>query len=152
MVHCLVAWSNPRDRLFDITLRFNAPADAPRLLLPVWRPGRYLVQHYAANMREWGGAETVTYRYYAGVLDAGSSFLDDDEAYINGTNLFMLVEGLRAEEHQLTIAAPAEWRIETQLPDLVARDYDQLIDSPIIAPAVVGEAMGSEEEHAALQP
>src|ERR1051325_2636554 len=172
MVHCLVAWSNPRDRLFDITLRFNAPADAPRLLLPVWRPGGYLVQNYAANMREWGGshrvwkeaksawrvdarageAVTVTYRYYAGVLDGGSSFLDDDEAYINGTNLFMLVEGLRAEEHQLTIAAPAEWRIETQLPDLVARDYDQLIDSPIIAPAVVGEAMGSEEEHAALQP
>ncbi|HEY6138363.1 MAG TPA: hypothetical protein VI670_11425 [Thermoanaerobaculia bacterium] len=157
MVHCLVAWSNPRDRLFDITLRFNAPADAPRLLLPVWRPGRYLVQNYAANMREWGGshrvwkeaksawrvdarageAVTVTYRYYAGVLDGGSSFLDDDEAYINGTNLFMLVEGLRAEEHQLTIAAPAEWRIETQLPDLVARDYDQLIDSPIIAAATM---------------
>ncbi len=135
MVHCLVAWSNAHDRLFDITLRFTAPVDSPRLLLPVWRPGRYLIQNYAANVREWGGshrvwkeaksvwrvdarageAVTVTYRYYAGVLDAGSSFLDDDEAYVNGTNLFMLVEGLRAEEHRLTIAAPAEWRIETQL-------------------------------------
>ncbi|HJQ40928.1 MAG TPA: hypothetical protein VKB93_27635 [Thermoanaerobaculia bacterium] len=163
MVHCLVSWANAHDRLFDITLRFTAPVDTPRLLLPVWRPGRYLIQNYAANVREWGGshrvwkeaksawrvdarageAVTVTYRYYAGVLDAGSSFLDDDEAYVNGTNLFMLVEGLRAEEHRLTIAAPAEWRIETQLPRadeghaFVARDYDHLLDSPFIAAATM---------------
>lgn len=156
MVSYLAAWADPHDRLFDITLRFTAPADTPRLLLPVWRPGRYLIQNYAANVREWsagdhriwkeaksawrvdaraGEAVTVTYRYYAGVLDAGSSFLDDDEAYINGSNLFMLVEGLRAEEHRLTIACPAEWRIESQLPELVARDYDHLIDSPVIAAA-----------------
>jgi predicted metalloprotease with PDZ domain len=161
MAHYVVSWQRPSDRLFDITLRFTAPAGTPRLLLPVWRPGRYLIQNYAANVREWGGshrvwkdaksawrvdarageAVTVTYRYYAGVLDAGSSFLDDDEAYLNGTNLFMLVDGLRAEEHRLTIAAPAEWRIETQLPregdgqTFVARDYDHLLDSPLIAAA-----------------
>ena len=159
MPHYLIAWSNPRDRLYDITIRFTAPADTPRLLLPAWRPGRYLLQNYAANVREWGGshrvwkdaksswrvdagageAVTVTYRYYAGVLDAGSSFLDDDEAYFNGSNLFMLVEGLRSQEHRLTVAAPAEWRIETQLPrddeQYVARDYDHLIDSPFICAA-----------------
>jgi predicted metalloprotease with PDZ domain len=137
MPHYLVSWTNPHDRLLDITLRFTAPADTPRLLLPAWRPGRYLIQNYAANVREWtagehriwkeaksawrvdaraGEACEVTYRYYAGVLDAGSSFLDDDEVYINGSNLFMLVDGLRSEEHRLTIAAPAEWRIESQLP------------------------------------
>ena len=82
-----------------------------------------------------GEEVTVRYRYYAGVLDAGSSFLDEDEAYFNGSNLFMLVEGLRGEEHLLTIAAPADWRIETQLPrdddgTFRARDYDHLIDSP----------------------
>jgi predicted metalloprotease with PDZ domain len=160
MAHYVVSWQRPSDRLFDITLRFTAPAGTPRLLLPVWRPGRYLVQNYAANVWEWGGshrvwkdaksgwrvdarageAVTVTYRYYAGVLDAGSSFLDDDEAYVNGTNLFMLVEGLRGEEHRLTIAAPADWRIETQLSreseqTFVARDYDHLLDSPLIVAA-----------------
>src|SRR5215212_1238007 len=155
----LLSWQNPRERLYDIAILFTAPAGTPRLLLPVWRPGRYLIQNYAANVREWGGshrvwkdgktswrvdarageAVTVTYRYYAGVLDAGSSFLDDGEAYVNGTNLFMLVDGLRGEEHRLTLAAPAEWRIETQLPrdaaTFVARDYDHLLDSPIIAAA-----------------
>ena len=52
------------------------------------------------------------------------------------------VEGLREEEHRLTIAAPAEWRIETQLAredeqTFLARDYDHLIDSPTIAAAVM---------------
>src|SRR5687767_1623595 len=136
MVRYLLSWGAPTDRLFDIDLRFTARADTPRLLLPAWRPGRYLIQNYAANVREWSAGEprmwkdgltswrvnahageevTVRYRYYAGVLDAGSSFLDEDEAYFNGSNLFMLVEGLRDEEHHLTIAAPADWRIETQL-------------------------------------
>lgn len=166
MVHYLLSWDRPADRLFDITLRFTAPSDDPRLLLPVWRPGRYLLQNYAANLREWrafdsadislpiekeaksswrvraaAGTEVIVrYRYYAGFLDAGSSFLDDDEAYFNGTNLFMMVEGLRHEPHRLTIAAPSHWRIETQLPReddqlFVARDYDHLLDSPTIAAA-----------------
>ncbi len=179
MVRYLLSWGAPAERLFDIDLRFTAPADSPRLLLPAWRPGRYLIQNYAANVREWsaglgsagnvrmwkdgitswrvdaraGDEVTVRYRYYAGVLDAGSSFLNDDEAYFNGSNLFMLVDGLRDEEHLLTIAAPAEWRIETQLRrdddgTFRARDYDHLIDSPTIAAAAMtrhsfaeGEAM-----------
>jgi predicted metalloprotease with PDZ domain len=163
MVHYLLSWGSPADRLFDIDIRFTAPADTPRLLLPAWRPGRYLIQNYAANVREWSAGEAriwkdgktswrvdarageevaVRYRYYAGVLDAGSSFLDDDEAYFNGSNLFMLVEGLRDAEHLLTIAVPADWRIETQLPRdesgaFRARDYDHLIDSPTIAAATM---------------
>lgn len=161
MPHYLVSWTAPADRLYEITIRFTAPADTPRLLLPAWRPGRYLLQNYAANVREWNAGDARTwkdgktswridvragaevefrYRYYAGVLDAGSSFLDDDEAYFNGSNLFMMVEGLRQEEHRLTIAAPADWLIETQLPreeehQFRARDYDHLIDSPVIAAA-----------------
>ena len=151
MVHYRLAWSRPYDRLFDVTIRFTAPADTPRLLLPAWRPGRYLLQDYAANVREWGGSHAiwkdgktswrvgagagekveVRYRYYAGVLDAGSSFLDDDEAYVNGSNLFMLVEGLRSDEHRVEI--DTTWPVETQLVDGRARDYDHLIDSPFIA-------------------
>lgn len=162
MLHYLLSWDRPTDRLLDVTLRFVAPHDNPRLLLPAWRPGRYLIQNYAANVREWSAGPhriwkegksvwrvdaraaeqvRVRYRYYAGVLDAGSSFLDEDEVYFNGTNLFMLVEGLREQEHLLTLAAPAEWMIETQLPRTAAgaagrtfraRDYDHLLDSPTI--------------------
>ena len=160
MPHYLLSWTSPSERLYDVAIRFTAPADTPRLLLPAWRPGRYLIQNYAANVREWSAGEArvwkegktswridvrageeveFRYRYYAGVLDAGSSFLDEEEAYFNGSNLFMLVEGLRSEEHFLTIAAPSDWNIETQLPregdTFRARDYDHLIDSPVIAAA-----------------
>ena len=158
-----ISWQDPSDRLFDITIAFTAPADTPRLLLPAWRPGRYLIQNYAAQVREWsasvggdsrdiwkeakstwrveakaGEDVTVRYRFYAGVLDAGSSFLDFSEAWFNGSNLFMMVEGLREKEATLTVAAPAEWRVETQLPrqesgTFRARHYDHLIDSPTIA-------------------
>ena len=157
-MHYTLSWTNPNDHLFDVTLRFTAPEDDPRLWLPAWRPGRYLIQNYAANVREWsanlrkvgksewraagrtGDEVVVSYRYAALTLDAGSSFLDVDEAYFNGSNLFLCVDSLRNEEALLTIAAPGDWRIETQLArddDGVfhARDYDHLIDSPVIAAA-----------------
>src|SRR3954447_7056506 len=155
-----LSWRAPNERLYDIALRFTAPEDDPLLWLPAWRPGRYLIQNFAANVREWsanlrkvgksewraaaraGEEVTVSYRYYAGVLDAGSSFLDDGEAYFNGSNLFLCVDLLRREPALLTVAAPGHWPIETQLPrgdDGVfrARDYDHLIDSPVIAAAAL---------------
>ena len=159
-----ISWTDPNERQYDIAISFTAAADFPQLTIPAWRPGRYLIQNYAANVTSFSAVDsagdllkveksgksawrvqaragdriTVNYRYYAGRLDAGSSFLDETEAYFNGSNLFMMVEGLRAEESRLSIAVPAEWRIETQLTredanTFVARDYDHLIDSPVIA-------------------
>lgn len=152
-MHYTLSWTHPNEHLFDVTLRFVAPEDDPLLWLPAWRPGRYLVQNFAANVREWsanlrkvgtsswraagraGEEVTVSYRYYAGVLDAGSSFLDDAEAYVNGSNLFLCVDLLRHEPARLTLDRPS---VETQLPRdehgvFHARDYDHLIDSPLIA-------------------
>lgn len=151
-----LSWRDPNEHLFDVSVRFVAPEDDPLVWLPAWRPGRYLIQNYAADVREWSGnarkvgksewridatrgqAVTLTYRFYAAVLDAGSSFLDEEEAYVNPSNLLMCVDALRREAATLTIAVPEWWRIETQLPRdeagmLHARDYDHLIDSPLIA-------------------
>jgi predicted metalloprotease with PDZ domain len=170
MTNYLISWGEPFERLLDVQVQFTAPADAPRLILPSWRPGRYLIQNFAANLRSWsanlqkvgkavwcaeakaGEDVTVTYRYYAGVLDAGSTFLDEDELYVNPSNLLMMVEGLRGVPARLTLAVPGEWIVETQLAcdagagcrvpgaapsthTLIARDYDHLIDSPVIAAA-----------------
>ncbi|HKO02506.1 MAG TPA: hypothetical protein VJ032_12465, partial [Thermoanaerobaculia bacterium] len=160
MVRYVLSWVDPDEHLFDIAITFVAPADDPVAHLPAWRPGRYLIQNYAANVREWssnmtkiaksswrvaaraGEEVTITYRFFAGVLDAGSSFLDANEAYFNGSNLFMWIDGVRAEPATLTIAAPAEWNIETQLArgdanTFSARDYDHLIDSPTMCAATM---------------
>jgi predicted metalloprotease with PDZ domain len=162
-----IAWRQPNDHLFDIEIGFTASRRDPELMLPAWRPGRYLRQNYAANVRQWeargtGGASlpiekiapsawrvradraeavTVRYRYFAGVLDAGSSFLDETEAYFNGSNLFMMVVDQRQHPILLDIAAPSSWSVETQLPPQGgiwrARHYDHLIDSPtIVSPSI----------------
>jgi len=156
MPHYEVSWRDPDERLYDVLISFTAPVDRPRLVLPVWRPGRYVVQNFAANVREWspnmhkegksawrveaakGDQVRVSYRFYAGTLDAGSCLLERDEAYLNGSNLFMYVEGLRHEPALLTIHTPDDWVVEIQLPaegprTFRARDFDHLIDSPVMA-------------------
>jgi predicted metalloprotease with PDZ domain len=162
-----ISWNEPHDHLFDIGITFKARAAETALTLPAWRPGRYLIQNYAANVREWsatgkrarpleirktaksswlvraepGETVSVRYRYFAGVLDAGSSFLDETEAYFNGSNLFMMVADRRGEPLALEIHTPAGWDVETQLARRgdawLARDYDHLIDSPaIVSPSI----------------
>src|SRR5436305_7525721 len=138
MPHYALSWREPNDRLFDIAIRFVAPEDDPLLWLPAWRPGRYLIMNFAANVRDWsanlrkvgksewraaakkGEQVEVTYRYYAGVLDAGSSFLAEDEAYVNGSNLFMCVDALRGESCTLRIAT--DWTVQSVLAGLLARE------------------------------
>jgi predicted metalloprotease with PDZ domain len=153
VIHYAISWGEAGEHLFDIAIRFVAPHDEPRLILPSWRPGKYLMQNFAANVRQWtpnmqkiapsvwsvdarrGDEVEVRYRYWSGVLDAGSSYLDRTEAYFNGSNLFMWVDGLRSDECVLTI--DTDWPIATQLPKADgkyhARNYDHLIDSPTIA-------------------
>ncbi len=175
MIAYTISWQESAERQVDIMIAFTAPVDEPRLVLAAWRPGRYLIQNYAANVSRWSAADrageprdiwkdgksswrvearageeiVVRYRYFAGVLDAGSSFLDESEAYFNGSNLFMMVDGLRGEEVRLSVGAPAEWRIETQLPredgnTFRAQGYDHLIDSPVIAAAALTRHSFSE--------
>jgi predicted metalloprotease with PDZ domain len=171
-VHYALSWREPNSHLFDVAIRFTAVRRDPELSLPAWRPGRYLIQNYAANVRQWEASDSrdkplpiqkvgksrwrveaaagtkivVRYRFFAGTLDAGSSFLDEREAYFNGSNLFMMVVDRRNEPADLLMQVPKGWDVETQLfraggaaadgSELrLARDYDHLIDSPtIIAP------------------
>ncbi|HEX7190048.1 MAG TPA: PDZ domain-containing protein [Thermoanaerobaculia bacterium] len=153
MIHYALSWRDTNEHLFDIAIRFIAPNDDPHLILPSWRPGKYQLQNFAANVREWtpnlrklapnvwcaeakrGDEVEVRYRYWGGILDAGSSYLDRTEAYFNGSNLFMWVDGLRSDE--CVLAIETDWPIATQLPrdgnEFRARNYDHLIDSPTIA-------------------
>ncbi|HVT03736.1 MAG TPA: PDZ domain-containing protein [Thermoanaerobaculia bacterium] len=163
-----LSWGDPNEHLFDVEITFTAWRTKTDLLLPAWRPGRYLVQNYAANVRQWsatgdegraldliktdkttwrvtsrkGESVCVRYRFFAGVLDAGSSFLDAGEAWFNGSNLFMMVVDQRKAPATLDLQIPKDWRVVTQLKRISAkrysaRDYDYLIDSPtIISPSV----------------
>ena len=180
-VRLTLSWSEPNQHLFDITIELTATGRETFLSLPAWRPGRYLIQNYAANIREWAATSgrrslavqkvdksrwriqtqrgkriIFRYRYFAGTLDAGSSYLDESEAYFNGSNLFMMVEGQREARYELKLQVPRGWRVATQLErvaagEYVARDYDYLIDSPtIVSPDLSSRSFALRGKRVAL--
>lgn len=159
-----IGWQQPNSHLFTISLR-TATAGAASLdfALPNWRPGRYQIQNYARNVQDFTAVDEsgrpldwvkldkstwrvstarattveVRYRYYANLLDAGSSLLNDQEAYFNGTNLFMYIPERRAVACRLKLLSPPEWPVATALAraqdgQFVAANYDELVDSPVI--------------------
>jgi predicted metalloprotease with PDZ domain len=161
-----IGWSNPASQLFEVTVTVRTGGEPIVFSLPAWRPGRYIVQNYAANVQrvrasdeqgnplpvDWidldswrvdpGAASSVTlaYEYYAHTFDAGSSTLTPDAAYFNPVNLLPWVEGRKAAPATLTIEAPADWTVATQLDPVAggghvfsAPNYDRLVDSPTIA-------------------
>ena len=165
-VRYTIGWSNPASQLYEVTVTARAAGEPIVFSLPAWRPGRYIVQNYAANVQavrardergnplpaEWidldswrvdpGAATSVTlaYEYYARTFDAGSSTLTPEAAYFNPVNLLPWVEGRKGAPVTLTIEAPAEWTVATQLDPAAgeghvfsAPNYDRLVDSPTIA-------------------
>jgi len=136
------------------------------LQLPAWRPGRYTLQNFAKNIRAFAvydekgnalsfekttkdcwqvkteGAKQihVKYEYYANVLDAGSTYLDEKQLYVNPVNCLLYVPGREGEKYEVEAPLPPEGGCATGLPNRVdgktvvieATDYHQLADSPFI--------------------
>ncbi len=127
--------------LITVTVQNSDAKPTIDFILPAWRPGRYQIQNYAANVQEFkaksGNAPlafekidkqtwrvftdgkpevTVQYKYYAGgQLDAGNSYVGRDEIYFNGSNLFVYTEATRFKPVRLYIDYPSGWKVATQL-------------------------------------
>jgi len=140
-VRYTLGWDNPASQLYQVAVTASARGEPVVFSLPAWRPGRYILQNYAANVQnvrafdergnplpaEWidldswrvepGSANAVTlrYEYYAHTFDAGSSTLTPDAAYFNPVNLFPWIEGRKDAPVTLVIEAPADWTVATQL-------------------------------------
>jgi predicted metalloprotease with PDZ domain len=99
---------------------------------------------------EAGSAERarLRYRVYAHELTVRTCHLDGTHGYFNGAALLLYVEGREREEHALEVVAPPGWRVATALAPaaggadpfdagaagpwmFIARDYDELVDSPV---------------------
>ena len=168
MTYYHVSFENPLTFYLQIQLMVEVPAEAPAplaLQLPAWRPGRYELQNFAQKIQrvEISDAETdaplpyrkttkdrwevagaagrsvrVRYNFYAHQLDAGGSWLDATQLFLNPVQALMYAEGQQDEPCQLTLDLPAGWRLACGLPQtlpnvLQAKDFDQLADAPLIA-------------------
>lgn len=134
------------------------------LQLPSWRPGRYEMGNFAKNIQRFritdaGGRPlnyrkitkdrwevdtqgisslVVDYNYYAYQMDAGSSYLDEEQLYINFINCMLFAEGRLDEECHIELQLPDDYQIACGLAEpekhkLYAPSYYILVDSPMIA-------------------
>jgi predicted metalloprotease with PDZ domain len=160
-----ITWNEPNGHLLKITMRIEKiQFDSLQVSIPAWRPGRYIIQNFAKNVinfmaedengqtlmykkldkGSWqikgnqSGSVVVKYAYYARQLDAGASYLDDSEAYINPVTCLMYIPGLELLPVQLTISKPKGWKIATALhydessKCFISPNYHELVDAPVL--------------------
>ena len=107
------SYSNPHKHFVDIEFIIDhITTESIEIQLPAWRPGRYELGNFAKNIQQWkaygtdnsvlkfkkltkdkwlvqtnGNSEiTIKYNYYSNELNAGSTFLDQSQLYVNPVN------------------------------------------------------------------
>lgn len=165
MIRYQISCSNPTSQFLEIELSFVCDAKEPVFLqLPAWRAGRYQLANFAQNIRgfkvkdaegrklpfkkvskdRWdlfpdqSGELIVSYEYWAGKMDAGSAWVDDQQVYVNFVNCCFEILGKSEEETEVTIQLPNfSQQVSTLIPSgksqWKARDYQILADSTFLA-------------------
>lgn len=161
------SYTNPLNHFLDIRLELEGLNKNKAILnLPVWRPGRYEIQNFPKRIKgfkvtdgqgnalpfvktskgtwevdlQGSGEMIVHYQYYAALMDAGNSWLDDEQLYINPVNCCLYEVSQMEQEIELQFNLPAQYKISSGLKpnghhELLAKSYYQLVDSPIFASA-----------------
>src|SRR5690606_21927473 len=76
--------------------------------------------------------------YYASQMDAGGSWSDDEQLYLNFINFIFHIKGREEEPIKVQLDLPSGYQIATALPQtgafvLEATGFQHLVDSPSIA-------------------
>jgi predicted metalloprotease with PDZ domain len=169
----IVSYEHAHRHYIDIEfIAGKVSGDELEVQLPAWRPGRYELGNFAKNVQKWeayddngnklkarkinkdrwlvqtGGAATVhiRYNYYAAEINAGSSFLDETQLYINPVNCFLFIPGREDEPCAVELKVPADYRVATSMKKegehvLHAADFHELADSPLIASSTIKHNM-----------
>lgn len=161
-----VKYENPTSQYIPISLEMDVKTDNfVELQFPVWRPGRYERGDFAKNVHgfqvtdesgkkvsfyktakdawkvdcEAAKSILVSYKYYAAELNAGSSFMDESQLYINPVNCFVYNKLNQDKTCELSLVIPADFEIacgqKFKKNAAIFESYHQLVDSPFIASA-----------------
>lgn len=161
-----ISYSNPLTHLVAIEIFIPViETEYLDLQLPAWRPGRYELQNYAANIKGFQAFDPqeralsfyktsrncwrienkkkssvkIRYQYYAYQMDAGGCWLDEKQLYLNFICCLMYEPFRINEACTVTLLLPAEYKIACGLPKenhvLKAENFYHLVDSPMIASA-----------------
>ena len=165
MIRYFIQSKKPTTHYIDIEILFPVLGkEAFEVCLPVWRPGRYELGNFAKNVRcvevfddrdyplhfektdksTWrikcAGKKQikVVYSYFSFELNAGSTYADEHQLYINPVNCLMYSKELVNLQHELNFTLPSDFTISTSLEKIgscqySAADFHELADSPVLA-------------------
>lgn len=164
MINYTISVNNPSQHFIQFEFRLEiTKQESIQLQLPVWRPGRYELGYFAKNIRSFKVTDekeqelpfrkldhslwevqcdkaeelVVRYEYYANELNAGSTFLDHSQLYINPVNCFFYVPDQSKLKYDILFKVPEEFSLYGSMRKkgtnrMLAKDYFELFDSPII--------------------
>ena len=165
MLKYSISFKNPQSQIVDICV--EAPcSDISSMIfkLPNWRPGRYQIQNFAkriksvkaknevgdviglrkVNKSTWEvdtvGSDSIKvfYQYHAAAMDAGNSWLDDEQLYLNFINCMLYAEEHLNDSLKVSLDLPDSYTIACGLEKeskncLISPSFYRLADSPMIA-------------------
>ncbi len=153
---------NPSQQYISIKTIFQVNSNSTILHLPSWRPGRYELGNFAKNLKgfkvfnqnnkvlsfkklvkdAWEVDTTgvteirVEYSYFASELNAGSTFLNEDQLYVNPVNCCLFTDDTKEDSIEIQLNIPNEWRVAGSMKQtenrLIATNFEELADSPFI--------------------
>lgn len=166
-MHYRIYYKNTSTQFIYIELTVkDINADETFVRIAAWRPGRYELGNFAKNIRNWKvyddkdnlldshkverdrwwvntkGVKTIVVKYevYGGLLNAGSTYLDEHQLYMNPVNCCCFVEGRENDKCEMYLDVPDDYQIATGLEKdaknkklISAPNFDQLADRPLIA-------------------
>ena len=163
MIQYTISYNIPYRHFVDFELTTKTyGAEKMLLQLAAWRPGRYELANFSQNIQKWGAYNengnaiafrkitkdlwevdtkdcleiTIKYNYYANQLDAGASYLDENQLYLNPVNCMFYIVDRIEDNYEVKLEIPDNYKIASSLEKngncLLAKNYDVLSESPII--------------------
>ena len=176
----IISYCKPHNHYIDIEFEAdNINQDELFIQLPAWRPGRYELGNFAKNIQKWAAFNSegealkfikytkdcwkietkgiskviVKYNYYAAELNAGSTFLDGSQLYMNPVNCCVYIPDRMNEVCELILQLPNDYRVaigqketssnkisknkilDSKEKHYQFQNYHELADTPFIASA-----------------
>jgi predicted metalloprotease with PDZ domain len=155
--------SKPSTHLFEVEIRLESVQQEQSLdlLLPVWRPGRYMISDFASGVQDFAaydgdekplkwekteksrwhieshGVPTVHVRYkvYSNEFNQRTRGLNDEHGFVDETAVFMYVQTYRNLPLTLVVQPYKGWHVTTGLDGrenrFTAPSYDYFVDCPL---------------------
>ncbi len=158
-----ITYQNPAQQYIHIEALFACETNSKLMLqFPSWRPGRYELGNFAKNVRNfkivdqkgrkvsfekhtkdsWKVATQestelkVSYTYFSSELNAGSTFMDDTQLYVNPVNCMLYIKDREFEPCSIQLNVPSNFELvcgaEHKDNLIKFADVHDMMDSPFI--------------------